>query len=54
MRSIVKEDNIRGETAPFSFHLSSGGEELKAAPHVFMPSITQKIVELLHGRKLQV
>eukprot|EP00731_Ephydatia_muelleri_P020930 Em0013g657a len=41
MRHVSKrivDDNIQGELAPFSFTLTSGGEELRAAPLVFIPT----------------
>eukprot|EP00731_Ephydatia_muelleri_P018287 Em0011g327a len=41
LRRIVG-DNIQGELAPFSFTLTSGGEELQAAPLVFIPNLIQK------------
>ena len=40
-------DNIQGELAPFSFTLTSGGEELRAAPLVFIPNLIQKVTQLL-------
>ena len=40
-------DNLEAETAPFSFTLASGGEELRAAAHVFIPNLVQKVVQLL-------
>lgn len=40
-------DNIDSEAAPFSFSLPSGGEELRAAAHVFIPNLVQKVFQLL-------
>eukprot|EP00731_Ephydatia_muelleri_P022772 Em0015g355a len=50
MRHVSKrivDDNIQGELAPFSFTLTSGGEELRAAPLVFIPNLIQKVTQLL-------
>ncbi|KAL5487124.1 hypothetical protein EMCRGX_G019690 [Ephydatia muelleri] len=50
MRHVSKRivgDNIQGELAPFSFTLTSGGEELQAAPLVFIPNLIQKVTQLL-------
>ena len=33
--------------APFSFPAYDGGEEVRAAPHVFIPNLNQKIIQLL-------
>ena len=49
-RKVANEqvgDNLKAETAPFSFNLTSGGEELRAAAHVFIPNLVQKVVQLL-------
>ena len=43
----IVDDNIQGELAPFSFTLTSGGEELRAAPLVFIPNLIQKVTQLL-------
>ena len=40
-------DNLETETAPFSFSLASGGEELRAAAHVFIPNLVEKVIQLL-------
>ena len=40
-------ENIDSETAPFSFSLPSGGEELRAAAHVFIPRLREKVFQLL-------
>ncbi|KAL5463613.1 hypothetical protein EMCRGX_G032527 [Ephydatia muelleri] len=50
MRDIAREvigDNLNGEMAPFSFPAYDGGEEVRAAPHVFIPNLNQKIIQLL-------
>ena len=47
-RKIAKQqvgDNLDTETAPFSFNLNGGGEELRAAPHVFIPNLAEKVLE---------
>ena len=39
MREISKQivsDNLKGEHAPFSFMLPSGGEEIKGAPLIYI------------------
>ena len=40
-------DNLHGEMALFSFKLASGGEELRAAPLVYMPDLNQQILKML-------
>ena len=35
------------EPAPMSFHLPSGGKELRGAPLVCVPDLTGKVVQLL-------
>lgn len=50
MRQIAREiigDNLKGEVSPFSFPLKSGGEEIRGAPHIFMPNLNNKIIQLL-------
>ena len=45
MRQIARGllgENLPGEVAPLSFCLSSGGEEIRGAPLVFMPDLNQK------------
>ena len=49
-RTLAKEqvgENLDAETAPFSFTLASGGEELRVAAHVFLPHLVEKVVQLL-------
>ena len=48
-RKLVNEiagDNLDAETAPFLFKLKAG-EELCGAAHVYTPSLTGKITQLL-------
>eukprot|EP00731_Ephydatia_muelleri_P025532 Em0017g615a len=40
-------ENLKGELAPFSFSLPSGGEEFRGAPLVFIPDLILKVVERL-------
>ncbi|KAL5515053.1 hypothetical protein EMCRGX_G000170 [Ephydatia muelleri] len=40
-------ENLKGELAPFSFSLPSGGEEFRGAPLVFIPDLILKVAELL-------
>ena len=50
MREIARGmlgDNLQGEVAPLSFHLSSGGEEIQGAPLVYMPELNQKVIQML-------
>jgi len=39
--------NLLSEAAPFSFRLKSGGEEIRAAPLVYIPDLGAKVLELL-------
>lgn len=50
MRKIandIVDNNLSGEIAPFSFPLSSGGEEIRGAPLVYVPDLIRKIVQHL-------
>ena len=50
MRKATKEllgTNLTSEAAPFTFSLKSGGLEIRAAPYVYIPNLTEKIVQLL-------
>eukprot|EP00731_Ephydatia_muelleri_P023365 Em0015g948a len=50
MRQIARGllgENLQGEVAPPSFCLSSGGEEIRGAPLVFMPDLNQKVIQML-------
>ena len=50
MRTVARGmigDNLHGEMALFSFKLASGGEELRAAPLVYMPDLNQQILKML-------
>eukprot|EP00731_Ephydatia_muelleri_P021939 Em0014g530a len=40
-------DNLHGEMVLFSFNLASDGEELRAAPLVYMPDLNQQILKML-------
>eukprot|EP00731_Ephydatia_muelleri_P024333 Em0016g604a len=42
---------LAGEIAMFSFTISSGGEEIKGAPLVFIPHLVDKVVQLLDGNE---
>ena len=49
MREISKQivsDNLKGELAPFSFMLPSGGEEIKESSK-YIPELVAKVVHLL-------
>eukprot|EP00731_Ephydatia_muelleri_P003359 Em0001g3359a len=50
MRQIARGllgENLQGEVTPLSFCLSSGGEEIRGAPLVFMPDLNQKVIQML-------
>eukprot|EP00731_Ephydatia_muelleri_P017323 Em0010g421a len=50
MRTVAREmigENLHGEMALFSFKLASDGEELCAAPLVYMPDLNQQILKML-------
>ena len=49
--SHIVGDNLKGEIAPFSFPLLSGGEEIKGAPLVYIPHLVEKVVQLLDGNE---
>ena len=49
-RKLAEElvgENLDAETAPFSFTLASGGEELRVAAHIFIPNLVEKVVQML-------
>ena len=49
-RILAKEqvgDNLDTEIAPFSFSLTGGGEEIRAAAHAFIPNLVEKVIQLL-------
>ncbi len=39
--------NLSSEAAPFSFSLKRGGEEIRAAPMVYVPDLGAKVLQLL-------
>ena len=45
--SQIVSDNLKGEIAPFSFPIPSGGEEIKGAPLLYIPQLVDKVVQLL-------
>ena len=50
MRHVSRKavgENLKGELAPFSFSLPSGGEEFRGAPLVFIPDLILKVVFVL-------
>eukprot|EP00731_Ephydatia_muelleri_P021814 Em0014g405a len=50
MRQIscqIVGDNLKGEIAPFSFPLPSGGEEVKGSPLVYIPHLVDMVIHLL-------
>ena len=50
MRQIscqIVGDNLKGEIAPFSFPLPSGGEEVKGSPLVYTPHLVDMVIHLL-------
>ena len=44
-------DNLTTEEAVFSFPLKSGGEELRAAPFVYVPDLVEKVTNILTENK---
>ena len=44
-------DNLKGEIAPFSFPLPSGGKEIRGAPLVYIPHLVDKVAQLLDGNE---
>ena len=49
--SQIVGDNLKGEIAPFSVTIPSGGEEIKGAPLIFIPHLVDKVVPLLDGNE---
>ena len=49
--SQIVGDNLKGEIAPFSFPIPSGGEEIKGASLVYIPQLVDKVVQLLEGNE---
>lgn len=50
MRGRAKElvgDHIVAESAPFSFSLKEGGEEIRTAPFVYVASLWVKVLSML-------
>ena len=45
-QSIVT-DNLKGEAVPLTFPLKSGGEEIQAAPFIYIPELKDKVFQLL-------
>ena len=43
--------NLQAEVVPFTFSLKSGGEEIRAAPLVYVPELKEKIFQLLEKNK---
>ena len=49
--SQIVGNNLKGEIAPFSLTLPSGGEEIKRAPLVYIPHLVDKVVQFLDGNE---
>lgn len=47
----VTSDNLKSEVAPLTFSLKSGREEIRGAPLVFIPSLNEKLFQLLDKRQ---
>lgn len=45
--STVVTTNLKGEAVPLTFSLKSGGEEIRAAPLVYIPDLKEKVFQLL-------
>ena len=55
LRKCSKEvitDNLQAEGVPFTFSLKPGGEEIRAAPLVFIPDLKAKIFQLLDKNRV--
>ena len=46
--SHIVGDNLKGEVAPFTFPLPSGGDEIKGACLVYIPHLEDKVVHFLN------
>ena len=46
--SHIVGDNHKGEVAPFTFPLPSGGDEIKGAPLVYIPHLVDKVIHFLN------
>lgn len=44
---LSENNTLSSEMALFSFSLSSGGEEVRQAPIVYIPDLSRKIFQLL-------
>lgn len=44
---VMVGDNLEAEAVPFTFSLASGGEEIRAAPIVYVPDLVEKVFALL-------
>ena len=47
--NAIVTTNLKGESVPLTFSLKSGGEEIRAAPLVFIPELKEKVFQLLHS-----
>ena len=45
--AVMIGDNLEAEPVPFTFSLASGGEEIRAAPLVYVPDLVKKVFALL-------
>ena len=57
MRKAAAEmvgSNLVSEAAPFPFSLKSGGEQIRAAPLVYVPDLGVKVLQLLEQNERQV
>ena len=45
--ALMVGDNLEAEPVPFTFPLASGGEEIRAAPIVYVPDLIKKLFTLL-------
>ena len=51
--SHIVGDNLKGEVAPFTFPLPSGGDEIKGAPLVYIPHLVDKVVHFLNELEMK-
>ena len=46
--SHIVGDNLKGEVAPFTFPLPSGGDEINGAPLVYISHLVDKVIQFLN------
>ena len=51
--SQIVGDSLKGQIAPFSFTVPSGGEEIKGTSLLFILHLVDKVEQLLDGNERQ-